>query len=120
MEINWRDLTDDLMEDHEVDDVIKMAKERFKAICFIMGANESQFGSLKRILNNNSNLGKYMYPTEMTTAYELLLNTAGILDARARNNRNQRTNISFAQRGQSSAVVPGTNGITYSNMRCYE
>ena len=51
MKINWKDLTKDLMEDNKVDEVIKMAKERFKAICFIIGANKSQFGILKIILN---------------------------------------------------------------------
>ena len=45
-----------------------------------MGANDAQFGYLKRSLESAKNLGRDEYPVTLQGAYELLLNTFWIFN----------------------------------------
>ena len=46
----------------ERDEAIKIALEYYKAACFLMGANDSKFGLLKKNIENNMNVGQDEYP----------------------------------------------------------
>ena len=55
---------------------INTEKERFKAICFILRADEIRYGDLLEELRKGVYRGRDEYPTTVPNAYELLLWTS--------------------------------------------
>ena len=85
METNWENLNNNIMEAHKREQVIKLAKEIFLAMCFMVRENDRQFGFFKRILGMNNNISMDTYPTNMQSVHKLLSNMAGILDSKNMN-----------------------------------
>ena len=73
MKITWEDLYINLLDEQDRELVVTLVRERFAAMCFILGANERQFSHLKRTLKTNNNMSVDNYPTSMQASYELLL-----------------------------------------------
>ena len=90
MGMEWNNMTTDFLAAHEIEQVVKDSKDRFLAASFIVSSDEGQFGNLKQLLKSNANMENDMYPWKILEAYELLLNTADILERRRNNTRIQR------------------------------
>ena len=55
---------------------IDTEKERFKAMCFILRADETRYGYLLEELRKGVYRGTVKYPNTVSDAYELLLRTS--------------------------------------------
>ena len=64
---------------------IKDEAERFKAVCFIIRANEKRFKKLHDNLKISAYRGRNDYPTTLTAAYTHLVRESGVYDT---NNNN--------------------------------
>ena len=73
IDMTWPDVC--VLTPNEMQVKLKEGRECFLAGCLIMGANDLQFGYLKRSLESAKNLGRDEYPVTLQAAYELLLNT---------------------------------------------
>ena len=55
---------------------IEAEKERFKAVCFILRADETRYGNLLEELRKGVYRNRDEYPNTVSDAYELLLRTS--------------------------------------------
>ena len=133
MEMSWEDLYKIGGNDRVL--AIKNANEKFEAMCFLMGAKDTDFGQLKKELERNMYVGRDEYPTTMQDAYELLMNTMSVNNRRVSGNRRTgrgrggaRGNVvrvNFAQRQNANprerqnGPVMGVNGIMHDQIRCF-
>jgi hypothetical protein len=81
-----------------------LARDRTLGMALIRGADPQRYGTLIIDLANQHAMGIDNYPHDLTAAYALLVNYK------------TEDGIMFAQ----TAVVPGTNGITHPDIKCYE
>lgn len=116
--------------EHVTTEEIKEEKERFKAICFLARADETQYGSLMDDLKQSVIRGHDEYPTTLAGAYDLLVCTTrqGSMTYKLHNKRgqfgkNNSRNFTFAQRSgdtqRDTDLVPGTDGVTHPGITCY-
>ena len=63
MEMTWEDLFKVGGNDRAL--ALKNGNEKFEAMCFLMGAKDSDFGQLKKELERNMYVGRDEYPTTM-------------------------------------------------------
>ncbi|KAI2506981.1 hypothetical protein MHU86_7478 [Fragilaria crotonensis] len=112
----------------------RIARDCTLAAALIRGSDPTRYGTLVADLANQYSKGKDEYPTDITSAYSLLVNyrTPANATYRGRNSSSagdqqttttQASNsgpegsaaMTFAQRN----VTPGTNGITHDGITCY-
>jgi len=62
------------------DKEVQTEKEHFKAICFILRADEGRFKKLLDDLKSSANRGRDEYPTTLTSALDLLVRESGEYD----------------------------------------
>ena len=93
------------------------------AIAFLKGSDQKRYGGLWSELKNNYTRGQDHYPTNLTGAYNLLLNykppptqTRTARRQRPAHENEESTGVSFLQNG---APVPGTDGVTHVRVKCY-
>ena len=118
---------------------IKQERERFKAMCFILRADEGRYGELLDELKKGVYKGRDEYPTTVSDAYELLIRTSKQFGQTPRRVGRQSyrpraggrgPNFMFAQHGgrggqgdhvenENQLVTPGRNGETHETVRCY-
>ena len=114
---------------HDATDMeMKIEKERFLAMCFLMRSDKSRYGELIEDLKKGVFRERDEYPTTVIAAYELLIRTSkqiGFVQRRiprqASRFRNGRSNFSFAQRGNQPIIenVVGTDGVTHAHITCF-
>lgn len=102
-----------------------IARDRTLAIALIRGADRTRYGTLIDDLSNQYAMGKDEYPTDITSAYSLLVNYKTPTNARVRTTEATSTNrpaaspessaMTFTQRG----AVAGTNGVVHDGITCY-
>ena len=112
----------------------KIARDATLAAALIRGADKSRFGTLITALSNQFSNGKDEYPTDLTSAYGLLVSNRTPTNVQrptrltqANDDRSHSTQstaptsdgsaLTFAQR--SAAGVPGTNGVLHDGITCY-
>ncbi|KAI2493026.1 hypothetical protein MHU86_21527 [Fragilaria crotonensis] len=111
----------------------RIARDCTLAAALIRGSDPTRYGTLVADLANQYSKGKDEYPTDITSAYSLLVNYRTPVNAtyRARNSAvasessttpaqasaaNEGSAMTFAQRSTST---PGTNGVTHEGITCY-
>jgi hypothetical protein len=113
----------------------KIARDCTLAAALIRGSDPTRYGTLVAELANQYSKGKDEYPTDLTSAYSLLVNYRTPTNTTARNSHGNSTTttaslgtstvissdhsasaMTFAQRGTS---VPGTNGVLHDGITCY-
>jgi hypothetical protein len=113
----------------------KVAHDRTLAAALIRGSDPTRYGTLDAPeLANQYSKGKDEYPTNLMSAYSLLVNYRMPMNAAVRNNNRSGNNtaeptsgvstaatldnsaVTFAQCGTS---VPGTNGVLHDGVTCY-
>jgi hypothetical protein len=100
------------------------AKKKSVAIGFLKRADRKRYGGLWSNLENLYTRGKDQYPTDLTGAYNLLLNykaplpqTYGRRDGHHVSREEEEVSgITFLQ---NSAPIPGTDGALHELIKCY-
>jgi hypothetical protein len=97
------------------------AKQKYVAIGFLKRADRKRYGGLWSDLENQFTQGTDDYPSNLTGAYNLLLDYTAPPSQQygRRKNRAEEEEISGITFLQSSAPVPGTNGATHERIKCY-
>ena len=105
-----------------IDERKAIAHDRTLAIALIHGADATRYGTLIVGLSNQYAMGKDDYPTEITSAYSLLVNYRTPENTRARNptpsqpaGSPETSAMTFTQRGATA----GINGVTHDDVICY-
>ena len=81
MDMSWEDLYKISGNDRTL--ALKNANDKFEAMCFLMGAKDSDFRQLKKDLEQNMYVGRDEYPATMQDAYKLLMNPLSVNNRRA-------------------------------------
>jgi hypothetical protein len=99
------------------------AKKKSVAIGFLKRADRKRYGGLWSELENLFTRGEDQYPTDLTGAYNLLLNykaplqqTYGRRDGHANREEEEVSGITFLQ---NSGPIPGTDGAIHELIKCY-
>jgi hypothetical protein len=112
----------------------KIARDCTLAAALIRGSDPTRYGTLVADLANQYSKGKDEYPTDITSAYSLLVNYRTPVNATRGNRHNnggaattssgtttttssESSAMTFAQQG--AAAVPGTNGVLHEGVTCY-
>ncbi|KAI2509415.1 Reverse transcriptase (RNA-dependent DNA polymerase) [Fragilaria crotonensis] len=110
------------------DDRRSRAYEKTLAIALITGSDPSRYGTLVAHLSNQYAMGRDEYPSNVTAAYNLLVNyrtpenTTRPRQQQAAPNATGTTRsdtgsgMTFAQQGS----VAGNNGLTHDGIECYQ
>jgi hypothetical protein len=114
-----KDATPGLTPQEYVKRAIFAAKKKSVAIVFLKRADRKRYGGLWSELENSFTRGNDHYPSDLTGAYNLLLNykappTHGRHDGHTRDD--EVSGITFLQ---NSPAVPGTNGTVYERVKCF-
>ena len=111
-----------------VDERKAIARDRTLAITLIRGADPTRYGTLIAELSNQYAMGKDEYPTDISSAYSLLVNYKTPTNARGRNfppqapsappsttqqPTSEASGITFAQ------AVAGHNGVVHDSVTCF-
>ena len=105
-----------------------MAYDKTLAIALIIGADPSKYGTLIAHLSNQYAMGQDEYPSDVTAAYNLLVNYRTPENTSrprvAAPASNQHSVSSAASSGgmtfaQQQGMVVGTNGLTHNGIECY-
>jgi len=100
-----------------------IARDRTLAIALIRGADTTRYGTLIADLSNQYAMGKDDYPTDITSAYSLLVNYKTPMNARSGGGATgqhhagtpEASAMTFAQRG----TVAGRNGVVHDGITCF-
>ena len=100
---------------------ITAAKNKVLAVAFLKRADMRQYGALWADLENQFSRANDQYPTDLTGAFNLLLNfrpTPSMTNNRRGNQpaESTQTALTFVQH---SAAVAGTNGVLHANIKCF-
>jgi Zinc knuckle len=105
------------------------ARDRTLAITLIRGADPTRYGTLIAELSNQYAMGKDEYPTDISSAYSLLVNYKTPANTRARDERRNLAPPATAQPtgpeasaltfSQKTSGVAGTDGIVHERITCY-
>lgn len=123
MELKYEQVMASTVTQVKKDSVINLSTEAFESVCFLMGSNNTIFGSLKTSLAESMNVGRNEYPTTLQSTYELLVNTEmtnkkKTMNKKTWNNKKKsEINVSFAQ---AKTPIPGKNGILHERVKCYK
>ena len=92
---------------------LEVEKERFKAVCFILRADENRYKSLSKVLKSAAYRGRDEYPITLTSASDLSVRESG--------NFEQRTNQPFYRGGRGGRSgrggVGGISGLSFTQIR---
>ena len=102
--------------------VRKISRNRAIAISFIRRADRGRYGALWLDLQNQYSRGHDQYPTDLTNAYELLLNFLPPESNHLKNitNRPHHRSQPALQFMSAGTKVAGTDGTTHDGITCYE
>ena len=111
---------------------IKKEKDKFRAICFLLRADENRYAELLDDLKKGVCKGCDKYPTTVSDAYKLLIRTSRQLGFNPRRFRNRNTNprqcpynFMFTQEGQGNRInnartsIAGRNIVLHEDILCY-
>jgi hypothetical protein len=100
---------------------VTAAKKKSVAIGFLKRADKRRYGGLWSDLENQFTRGTDDYPSDLTGAYNLLLNykPPPFQQYGRRENRGEEEEISGMTFLQNSTPVPGTDGATHERIKCY-
>ena len=113
---------------------IKVEEEKFKAIWYLKLSDKARHGDLMRDLQNAAYLHRDEYPTTTSEMFDVMIRRSGAFSGSANMENGSRTRsrrgYNFAQheRGgngreetppEDAVFVPGTDGRTMRNIRCY-
>ena len=99
---------------------IEVAREKFKAMVFIQGANNSQFEGLRSDLQNQAVLGHDNYPDTLAAAYRILTKyDPGPTATNTHNRVGYRADVAFTQEGGNRQLVAGVDGRKYPGIFCF-
>lgn len=89
-----------------------MKKERFKAVCFILRADENRYKSILKDLKSSAYRGRDEYPTTLTSAFDLLV--------RESENFEKKSTQPFyrGERGGRSGRGGGRYGVYFAQTGC--
>jgi hypothetical protein len=97
-----------------------VARKKSIAISFLKRADKRRYGGLWIELENQFTRGLDHYPSDLTAAFNLLLNykavSTGPPGRRDPTNDEETSGMTFIQH---SAPVPGTDGVTHATTKCY-
>jgi hypothetical protein len=99
-----------------------VAKKKSVAIGFLKRANRRRYGGLWSELENSYTRGQNYYRTDLTGAYNLLLNyKAPPSQQQTRRERHTHDDeeVSRMTFVQNTPPVPGTDGATHDRIKCY-
>jgi hypothetical protein len=104
-----------------------IARDRTLAITLIRGADPTRYGTLIAELSNQYAMGKDEYPTDISSAYSLLVNYKTPTNARGQDKPRRNTPqpspeasaLTFAQRTAGTATVAGTDGVVHDRITCF-
>ena len=90
------------------------------SVAFLKGADKKKYGSLWSELENNFTRGKDEYPSDLTGAYNVLLNYKTPNTSQPlRNQENDGGEVTGVSLLQHGTVVAGTDGVTHARTKCY-
>ena len=96
------------------------AKLQSVAVNFLKRADKGRYGGLWTELENDYSRGQNHYPTDLTNAYNLLLNYKAAPvprnHQRERSNNDEVSGVSFLQSGDPT---PGADNITHARVKCF-
>lgn len=103
-----------------------LARDRTLAIALIRGSDRTRYGTLIDDLSNQYAMGKDDYPSDITSAYSLLVNYRTPTNARSRQTEAPASNQTAGRSPEASAMaftqrgaVAGTNGVIHDGITCY-
>jgi hypothetical protein len=90
---------------------------------FMKRADKRRYGGLWSDLENSFSRGQDHYPSDLTGAYNLLLNYKAPAPPVLRRHEREQGNdeqdaLSFLQEGESN--IPGNEGVTHDNIKCFK
>jgi len=95
----------------EYSKVTKLAKERYLAVGFLLGADKSRFGKLIEDLENDFTQKQDKWPKDLNAAYHLLVNWKQDIRNMVRLTAHAANDgINFHQNGEASGTALTTNG----------
>jgi Zinc knuckle len=104
-----------------------IARDRTLAILLIRSADPTRYGTLIADLSNQYAMGKDEYPTDLSSAYSLLVNYTTPANAKERQTPNTTlpSVVHTATAPEASAMTfaqatAGTNGVVHSTVTCYK
>jgi len=98
-----------------------MARDQTLAIAFIRGVDPTRYGTLVTDLSNQYAMGIDNYPSDLTSAYGLVVNYKTPTNERARHvptttaPQHEGSAMTFAQLGP----IAGSNGVLHEGITCY-
>jgi hypothetical protein len=100
---------------------VAAAKQKSIAIAFLKRADRRRYGGLWSELGNNYSRGQDHYPTDLTNAYNLLLNYQAPTQPRQGRREQPSTDegISGVTFQQNAAPVQGNYGVTHAQIKCF-
>jgi hypothetical protein len=118
------------------DERTALARDRTLGIALLRGADPTRYGTLIADLSNQYAMGHNSYPSDMTSAYSLLVNyktpTNAAVTRRSHNASDvssvaspissvspSTSGVTFAQQ-QKSTPVPGSDGVLHPTITCYQ
>ena len=111
---------------------LKMARDQYLAISFLLGGTRSRYGQLVADLQNTYILGEDKYPKDLEEAYDMMLGYSPLVVPSSLSKQSTKdlytSGVSFYQVAEGKErngtrntrqPVPGVSGKTHKNITCY-
>ena len=109
---------------------LKMARDQYLAISFLLGGTRSKYGQLVADLQNSYILGEDKYPKDLEEAYNMMLGYSPLVIPSSLSEQSTKdlytSGVSFYQiaerKGANNSTkrpVPGVSGKVHKNITCY-
>ena len=109
---------------------LKMARDQYLAISFLLGGNRTKYGQLVADLQNSYILGEDKYPKDLEEAYDMMLGYSPLVVPSSLSEQSTKdlytSGVSFYQvkerkgaNNSTKQLVPGVSGKVHKNITCY-